>query len=383
MLSQMGTYMQIVAEGWLIYRLTDSAFTLGLVGFVAMIPLIPWTLVSGSLADRFPRRKLLFITQLALIFPPLLLAFLTWQETVQVWHIVIISFIMGALSALDQPSRQALVVDTVNKEDMDQAVALSATGYNLARVIGPVLAGWLIASFGEAIPFLINGVSFLAVAGVLALMILPENSKEPEEEGKTVVGSLLDGLQYAIQKRIILGFMAMIIIVNLFIVPYQTLLPVFSRDIYQAGAMGLGLLTTAAGIGAIIGSILVANIKSGHRGRMIIILGSVMITTAVGFALSPNFAIACIALLFASGTLVAIKVFALMFVQQEVDNKIRGRIMSIVVLFDAGVPRLGGLLAGALVVYIGAPITIVVGALGCTIFGILLYTFVPSLRRIV
>ena len=378
--SQTGTYMQLMAEGWLVYRLTNSAFSLGLVGFIAMVPLIPWTLVAGALADRLPRQALLAVTQLAQVFPPLLLAVLTWSNHVQVWHVGVINFIMGALSALDQPSRQALVADTTQPEDLDNAIALSASGFNIARVIGPALAGVLIATLGETVCFAVNGISFLAVSAALAAMRLP---KRQMTTGKCSLGtSLMDGGRYLVGERVILTLIGLMLIVNLFIVPYQTLLPVFARDILAAGAVGLGFLTTAAGVGAILSSFGVANLPPGRRGLLAVRLGVVAGVATLAFAFSWNFVLSCLVLILVSGAVVAIKVLAITFVQRQVRDDLRGRVMSVVVLFDAGVPRLGGLGAGYLTVQLGAPLTLGLGALGCLVCGMILNLLAPQLRRL-
>jgi predicted MFS family arabinose efflux permease len=370
--------MQLVAEGWLVYRLTDSAFSLGLVGFIAMVPLAPWTLVAGALADRMPRRTLLTLTQLGQVFPPLLLAVLAWSNQVQVWHVVAINVLMGALSALDHPARQAMVVDTAQPEDLDSAIALSATGVGVARVIGPAAAGVLIATLGETVCFAVNGISFLAMA--LVTMRLPK--RQMPSRRSPLLTSLMDGGRYLVRERVILALIGLMLIVNLFIMPYQTLLPVFARDILVAGVVGLGLLTSAAGVGAIVSSLGVANLPSGQRGLLTVLLGVVACVAILGFALSRNPIMSCLVLTLVSGAVAAIKVLSIIFVQRRVRDDLRGRAMSIVVLFEAGVPRLGGLGAGYLTVRLGAPLTLGLGALGCLVCGIALNLLVPQLRRL-
>jgi MFS family permease len=380
LISQTGTYMQQMAESWLVYRLTNSAFSLGLVGFITMVPLIPWGLVAGALADRLPRRTLLAATQLGQVFPPLILAALTWSHQVQVWHVVVVDFMMGALAALDQPARQALVVDTTRLEDVDSAIALTASGFNLARVVGPAVAGILIATLGETVCFTINGLSFLAVAAALAMMHLP---KCPSTTNQRSLGtSLIDGGRYLAREHLIFALIGLMIVVNLFIIPYQTLLPVFARDILSTGAVGLGFLTTAAGIGAILSSLGMANVPIGRRGLLVVLLVVTATGATLAFAFSRNFLVSCLILVLVSGAVVALKVLALTFIQRQVLDELRGRVMSVVMLFEAGVPRLGGLGAGFLAVRLGAPLALGLGALGCLVFGLIVSLLVPQLRHL-
>ena len=376
-----GTHMLLVAEAWLVYRLTDSALMLGLVGFLTMVPLAPWTLVGGALADRIPRRRLLAITQLGQVLPPLLLAGLTFSNSVQVWHVVLVDLLMGALSALDQPARQAMVVDTVPAEDRDSAVALSAAGFSLARVAGPLAAGLLVAAFGEAVCFAVDGLSFLAVAAALAAMRLPPDPR-PAPRQRSLGMSLVDGGRYLMGEGAILTAIALIVVVNLFVVPYQTLLPVFARDILSAGAVGLGLLGAAAGAGAVLGSLAVANLPGGwqlHRAAVLALAASM---AASGFAFSRSFLVSALMLVLASGLVVALKILAISVVQRQVRDDMRGRILSIVVLFDAGVPRLGGLAAGALASGLGAPLALGLGAIGCAVSGLLIRLRMPRQREL-
>ena len=361
--SQIGTYMQLVAESWLVYRLTNSAFTLGVVGFVSMIPLAPLTLVAGALADRFSRRTILTFTQIGQLVPPLVLAGLVLNNQVQVWQVVVIDLIMGAMAAIDQPTRQALIADATPSEDLDSAIALNATGFSAARVIGPAIAGLLVAGLGEAACFIINGLSFLAVAVALAAMRLPPH--QPKTSQTSITTDVVDSGRYLLGEPIILTSISIMVIINLFLVPYQTLLPVFARDFLEVGAIGLGLLAAMAGVGAIIGSLGVAYLPAARRGIIMLLLGLGASLLTIAFAVSRNFAFSCLLLILLSGAIVAIKVQAFATVHARVRNDLRGRVMSVVVLFDAGVPRLGGLGAGFLATSWGASAALGLSALGC------------------
>ncbi len=374
-----GTYMQQVAEGWLVYRLTNSALALGLVAFVIMIPLAPLTLLSGVIADRFPRRKILFLTQIGQVIPPLVLAALTWSHLVQVWHIVLIDLVMSALTAVDQPVRQALLADTVPSEGLENAIAISASGFNVARVVGPAVGGLLVAALGEAICFAFNGVSFILIAIALAAMVVPD--KIPAAAKTSIKGSLVDGVRYLAREPIIAAAIGFMIVINLFIVPYQTLLPVFARDILTAGAAGLGLLVAATGAGAILGSLGIAGLAFKNRGRVLVLLGLGAPVVMVGFTIARDLTLACLALALVSASVVAAKVLVYTFVQARVTDDRRGRIMSVVTLTDAGAPRLGGLFAGIMASLWGAPAALQLGAVSCVLCLVGLNQLLPALRR--
>ena len=372
--------MQQVAEGWLVYRLTNSAFALGFVGFVILLPLAPLTLVAGAIADRFPRRGLLFLVQIGEVFPPLVLAALTWSHQVQVWHVIIIDMLMSTLTSIDQPVRQAFLADTVPVEGLNNAIAISATGYNVARVIGPTIAGIVVALFGEAICFAFNGLSFIAVA--VALVAMHVSGRVLSAKRASLKANLIDNVRYLASERVILAAIGLIVIVNLFIVPYQTLLPVFARDLLKAGPVGLGFLVTASGAGAILGSLGIATFSSARGGWAIILLGLVASVAMVGFTIAQNLILACILLVLVSGAVVALKVLAYTFAQSRVQDDLRGRVMSVVTLSDAGAPRLGGLFAGSFATFWGAPFALQLGAIGCVICTIGLNKLIPSLRQI-
>lgn len=377
--SQIGTYMQQVAEGWLVYRLTNSALALGLVGFVILLPLAPLTLIAGAIADRFPRRNLLFLIQLGQIFPPLVLAVLTWSNLVQVWHVIVIDMVMSAFTSIDQPVRQALLADTVPSEGLNNAIAISATGYNVARVIGPTIAGIIVALFGEAICFAFNGFSFVAVAIALVAMRIPARALSANRT--SLKASLIDNVRYIRRERFILAAIGVIVIVNLFVVPYQTLLPVFARDILQAGPMGLGLLVTASGVGAILGSLGIASLPPSRRKWTVVLLSLTAAAATLGFTVAQDLIGACALLVVVSGAVVALKVLAYTIAQAHVRDELRGRVMSVVTLSDAGAPRLGGLFAGLFANVWGAPLALQLGAVGCLVCTIGLSWLMPSGRR--
>lgn len=370
-ISMAGTYMQLVAEGWLIYQLTDSAFGLGLVGFLAMIPLAPFGLIAGALADRAFKKKLLAFAQVGQMVPPLALAALVWTGRVQVWHILACSVIMGAMATIDFTSRHAMVSSVVEREDVEGTFSLAVAVYNIARILGPVMAGFVIAYVGLAAAFALNGLSFAAVLLALALM----HVKEPPAPARrqSLHANLMEVARHVFQQRTILGLLVLMIGASFFILPYQTLLPVFARDIFQAGPQGLGFLTSAAGVGAVLGAIYVTSqphVSPGRRLRLPIILTIVIAPFAAAFAFSQNMVLAALFLVIVSAGIIALKTLGTTYVQLETDDRLRGRMASILQLTEAATPRVGGLSAGFLASYFGAAISMAIGALACLAFGL-------------
>jgi hypothetical protein len=360
LVSQAGTYMQQVAEGWLIYRLTNSAFSLGLVGFIVLVPLLPWALVSGALADRMSRRTLMLLAQFGQMVPPLGLAWVIWSGQVHVWHVIVADICMAAFGALDQPTRQALVANTTDLADLDSAITISAASFSVARVLGPALAGSLIALFGETICFTVNGLSFLAVAAALLAMRLPAHS--PVAHAKSLSASLLDGLHYVRTDPVLLALIGVLLLMNLFIVPVQVLLPVFARDILASGAEGLGWLTAGAGAGAVVGSLLMLRVSTTRPWLVISWLSGVMVIALLAFAVSRNFGLSSLSLTVLTGAIIAAKVLATAQIQGRLQDEMRGRVMSLVTLVEAGIPRLGGLGIGLLAGIGGATLALSLAA---------------------
>lgn len=373
--------MQIVAEGWLIYQLTNSAFALGFVGFIAMVPLVPWSLAAGALADRMPRKTLLTVAQLGQMVPPLILAALIGLERVEVWQVVVVNLIMGAMSVVDQTTRQALIVEVTDVEDLDNAFALSAAGFNVARIVGPAVAGIVVARVGLASAFALNAMSFLAVVIALILMRVP---RRPVASRRASLGaSIVEGGRYLVGERSILALIVLMLIVSFFVLPYQTLLPVFARDVLRSGAPGLGFLSASAGLGAILGALAMTNSSAGARNRVVLALVLAVPFVTAGFALSTNIVFSCLLLVAVSGCVVALKTVGFTLIQIQTRDELRGRVTSILLLLMGAAPRVGGLAAGYLATRFEAPLALGLNALGSLVFGLLaLVTFTRWLRRL-
>jgi MFS family permease len=275
--SNIGSWMQIVAQGWLVLSLTNSPFYLGLVGLVRAVPTILLSLIGGVLADRFDRRRILIVTQSVAMISSVLLAALVILDVVTVWHILAISFVSSVFFAADNPTRQALVPDLVGRERLTSAIGLNAAAWNGAAVIGPSIAGILIAVVGVAGAFSLNAASYLAVMGVVITM--PELPRYASAK-RSVAGQLADGMRYILDQRAIWGILLLIAIPSLGARPYIQMMPVFARDVLGMGATGYGVLMAASGIGALIGALVVTSLGSSTRR------GAILLVATAGLGIS-------------------------------------------------------------------------------------------------
>jgi MFS family permease len=259
--SLIGTWMQHVAMSWLVYRLTGSAFLLGLVGFAGQIPVFVLTSFAGVFVDRVHRRNLLIVTQMLCAIQASLLAFLTLSGHIQVWHLVLLSLFLGTVNAFDMPARHSFVIEMVeHKKDLGNAIALNSAMFNSARLVGPSIAGVLVGVLGEGICFLLNAISFLAIIFTLLAMNIPK--RKTEVEYLPVFQGLKEGYRYAFGFRPILYLLVLMALIGLMGMPYMVLMPVFARDVLHGGPQTFGFLMGASGIGALIGSLYLASRRS-------------------------------------------------------------------------------------------------------------------------
>lgn len=378
--SQIGTSMQLMAQSWLVYRLTDSAFMLGLVSFAALLPVLPVSLLSGVISDRFPRRPLIILTESVLMIQALIMAALTWSGAIQVWHVIVLSFVYGAAAALEQPARLAFVVDTVGKEDLTSAVGLNAAVYNTARIVGPSLAGLLLAWIGEAGCFLLNGVSFLPV--ILALLAIRLPPRTAPRERLRVVGNLVDGFRYVWTTRTIRGMLIIVALAGLLTMPYVSLMPVFAKDILHGGSKGYGFLMAGVGAGAILGALSAATIHTGRRGRWLFwgnVLGPLFVAL---FCLSRSFPLGLALVLLAGVANAMRQTLANSLIQINTQEQYHGRVMSIFNLLFTGMSQVGTLLMGGLAEGVGAPVAVGAGALASVVLGLTFVWRMPHVRRL-
>lgn len=378
--SQVGNWMQIVAQSWLVYELTNSPLMLSLVNFAALVPVVPISLLAGVLSDRFPRRKIILASEFVLMLQALIMAVLIWQNLIQVWHVMVLSFMLGAATSIGQPARLAFVLDVVGKDDLSNAVGLTSSGNNAAHILGPVLAGFVIASFGEAACFLMNGISYLAV--ILALFAIHLSNEKQKVETMAIVGSLKDGFSYIKSKKIILGLLFTVSITSFLIIPYITLMPVFARDILKVGPGGLGTLMTVIGVGSILGALWVANLRSGTRGKWVLIaniIGSICLSI---FAFSGAYWISLLVVLMI-GTSNSIRLaLANSLTQLSTSEDYHGRVMSVFNLLFNGMSRVGALAIGGLAEFITVPWALGISALISTGVSVTIFFTMPGIRQL-
>jgi MFS family permease len=372
--------MQIVAQGWLVYRLTDSPLMLGLTNVVGLLPVVPLSLLAGVLSDRFSRRKLIIITETVLMLQALGLAYLTWLGIVQIWHVMVLSFVLGGAAALEQPARLAFVVDTVGKEDLSNAVALNSSVYNAARIVGPALAGLLVAWIGEAGCFLINGLTYLPV--ILAMFAIHLPFQQAEKEKLQVMSSLASGFRYVRDTRVIRSLLLIVAFSSFFTLPYITLMPVFARDVLEAGPEGLGFLMTAVGAGAIAGALAVANVESGRRGGWLMLgnlLGPVFLFL---FCVSRSFALSMVMVVLLGASNAVRQTLANSLIQIMTSARYHGRVMSIFNLLFNGMSRTGALGVGAVAELTGVPLALGASALISLMLGLVMLRGMPEVLRL-
>ncbi|MBE0596695.1 MAG: MFS transporter [Desulfuromonadales bacterium] len=381
--SLVGTWMQQVAVAWLVYRLTGSAVLLGVVSFAGQIPAFFCSPLAGVFADRWNRRRLLLWTQGLAMVQATLLASFVFAGTIQVWHLVVFNALLGIINAFDIPVRQSLVVEMVDKkEDLPNAIALNSSMVNSARLIGPSLAGILIAAVGEEICFLINAVSYLAVLLAIGAMRLAPAA--PRQNRKHVLLELRAGFGYAFGFTPIRAILLLIALVGLVGMPYSVLLPVFAREVLHGGAETFGFLMTAAGLGALASTIFLASRRSVvGLGRVMVIATALFGLGLIGLAFSRLLPLSLAFIALGGFGAMALIASSNTIIQTIVEDEMRGRVMSLFTMAFLGMTPLGSLAAGALADSIGPTTTLVAGGFSCLAAAAVFASRLPTLRQLV
>lgn len=381
--SLIGTWMQSLAMSWLVYRLTDSAFLLGLVNFAGQIPSFFLAPVAGVLSDRLNRHRTLVVTQTLAMLQAFLLAALTLTGEMRIGTIIALSGFLGCISAFDITTRQAFLLEMVpSKDDLANAIALNSSLVNGSRLLGPSLAGLVIAAVGEGVCFLLNGVSYLAVIAALLLMRVPAR---PRAAGPPrLLAGFLEGFRYAFGFPPLRAVLVLVAVVSLVGLPYTVLMPVFAREVLHGGPETLGYLMAASGVGALGSAVYLASRGSVLGLGIRITLGAGMFGLGlVGFAWSRNLWLS-LALLFVIGFSMMLQMAGSNTVLQTLaDEDKRGRVMSFYTMAFMGATPLGSLAAGALANRIDAPTTVLIGGGCCVVASALFARQLPQLRAIV
>ena len=405
MISVMGTWMQRIAQQWLIYQLTGSAAMLAALNLAAVLPVGPLSLWGGSLADRFPRRSILVVTQSLMMLLAFILGALTWTGMVQVWQLLLLAMALGAVSAINMPTLQSFVVDMVeDRDDLTNALALNSTIRNVARGIGPAIAGLAVATVGAAGVFFINGLTFIAVLAGLLLMRLPV--KQHLARQSKLGAHVWEAVQYVWQDRAVLVLLSLVAVSSFLAMPYIILLPVFATDVLNESAQPLldlvcsgsqalfdcqspdaliyGLLVAASGLGAVCGALVVASMPSSARRGGWLTVSSLAFPALVGcMACSRSFVLTLVLLVGVGFSFVTLNTLANTLIQISVPDALRGRVMSFYALLVLGMTRLGGLQAGLTGDHVGAPIAVGIGALACLAYALFVAWRYPGVREMV
>jgi MFS family permease len=382
-ISLIGTWLTRIATSWLIYRLTGSALLLGVLGFAGQIPTFLLAPAAGVLVDRWDRHRVLVVTQVLAMIQSGLLAALALTGVIQVWHVVALSVFQGVINAFDMPARQSLVVEMVeDRADLPNAIALNSSMVNAARLLGPSIAGVLIASVGEGYCFLIDAVSYLAVIASLLMMRLPE--RHLEARTGPMLADFKEGYSYAVKSRPIRSVLLLLAVVSLMGTPYTVLLPVIAKQVLGGGASTLGMLTAASGLGALGGAVYLASRQTVvGLGRVIVVS-----TAAFGVGLMAFSRVSVLwlslPLMFLTGGGMMLQMAASNTILQTiVEEDKRGRVMSLFAMAFFGTVPFGSLMAGVLATRLGAENTILVGGAVCVVASLVFLRQLPALRRMV
>jgi MFS family permease len=381
-ISLIGTWMQRIAMPWLVYHITGSALLLGVVGFAGQIPTFLLSPVAGVLTDRLNRYYVLIFSQIVAMLQALALTWLYYSGNIQVWHIVILSVIMGCFNAFDVPSRQSFVIDLVEKkEDLGNAIALNSLMFNGARIIGPSVAGVLLATAGEGICFLANAISYLFVIGSLFMMKVPTRKKA--KDNARIMEDMREGFKYAFGFPPIKYIILLLGIVSLMTMTYSVLMPVFAKEVLHGGSHTFGFLMGAAGIGALLGGLYLASKTTILRlGKIVPISAAVSGLGLVLLSISRYFPLSLLIMVITGLGMMLHTASSNTILQTIVDEDKRGRLMSIYTMAIMGTAPFGSLMSGGLAKIIGAPDTIFVGGVACMIGAVFFYLKLPHLEDI-
>jgi MFS family permease len=379
LLSLIGTWMQQVAQSWLIYRLTKSSLLLGGISFAGQIPIFLLGAIGGHVADLKDRRRILVTTQCASMVLAFILAMLTLTEHIHEWHIFVLAACLGIVNAFDIPARQSFLVEMVTREDLVNAIALNSSMFNGARIVGPAVAGIIVAAIGEGWCFFVNAVSYVAViAGLLMMRVAPFT---PRATSRSLWANIAEGFAFATKTAPVRALLLLVGIVSFTAMPYTVLMPVFADQIFHSGARGLGLLMGASGVGALAGSIALA-MRASIRGlgTWVAIACGTFGVALVAFSFSRHLALS-VAILIGAGMAMMVQMASSnTLIQSMVPDELRGRVMALYSMMFMGMGPLGALLAGSIAERAGAPMAIAAGGLVTLVAAIVFALRLPVLR---
>jgi MFS family permease len=378
LISLIGTWMQSVAQSWLVYRLTGSALLLGSVGFASQIPVFLFSPLGGIAADRLNRRQVVICTQIASMLLAAILAALTLSHKVQVWHVFVLASLLGVVNAFDIPGRQSFLVEMVGREDLMNAIALNSSMFNGARVIGPAIAGILVSKIGEGWCFFGNAVSYIAV--IIGLLLMRVHSPVRAAMASPLE-HMMEGFRFVDRTAPIKALLVLLGLVSLVGMPYVVLMPIFADQILHGGARGLGILMGSTGVGALFGALTLA-FREGVKG-----LGRWVAWCCAGFgaslsvfALSHSFWLSVILLLPVGYCMMLQMACSNTLIQVMVPDALRGRVMAVYSMMFMGMAPIGALLGGLSAEHLGAQRTVVIGGVACLLAAAWFARHLPKIR---
>lgn len=379
LISLIGTWMQNVAQSWLVYRMTGSPLLLGIVGFAGQIPVFIFAPLGGLIADRRRRQHIVIATQTISMLLAFVLAGLTLAHLITVWEIIVLAVLLGTVNAFDIPARQAFLGEMVGRDDLMNAIALNSSMFNGARVVGPAVAGVLVASIGEGWCFFVNAVSYVAVIVGLLLMKIPAHPREAT--GASPYEHIVEGFRFVQSRKPIRALLLLLGCISLFALPYSVLMPVFADRILHGGARAYGILMGCAGIGALGGALTLA-MRTGMRGlgRWIAISCASFGAALIAFSFSRSFWLSAILLLPVGYSVMLQTSASNTLLQAMSPDHLRGRVLAVYSMMFMGMAPIGALLAGAVAKHIGAPLTVGLGGAGAIIGAIFFGRILPQFR---
>ena len=378
--SLIGTWMQNVAQGWLVLTLTNSPFYVGLVSALGSLGVLLLTIYAGVVADRTNKHRLVIVTQALSMLPAFALAALVWTDAVGVWHVAALAAFLGVVNAFDIPARQAFIAELVGRDDLMNAIALNSSAFNAARVLGPAVAGALIGALGVGVCFFVNGVSYLAVIAALLAMRLPPYVPGPRTH--SVWAGLREVVAFIRGDRRVSAVVLLMALLSIFGFPYLVLMPVFARDVLHRGAAGYGVMMTAVGVGALAGALAVALLdRRIRKGFTLITAGVCFGVLLVAFAFSKVYLWSVVLLALTGGTMIVNNALANATIQTVVPDGLRGRVMGFYSFVFVGLAPLGAFQVGALAERIGPAGAVALGGAASALAVALAAWRVPELRR--
>jgi len=382
LVSLVGTWMQQVAQAWLVLTLTNSAFYVGLVGALGSLPVLLLALHAGTVADRMSKLKLIIITQTAAMILAFILAGLVYAKAVTVWHIIVLAALLGVVSAFDVPGRQSFFVEMVGKEDLMNAIALNSSAFNVTRVLGPAVAGILIGKLGIGMCFLLNGISFIAVIAALFAIRLPPY-RPPALPPSSTWAHIREGLAHVRHDRRMLTIVVNIAVLSILGYPFLVLMPVVARDVLGHGAMEFGWMSSAVGVGALSGALILATFSHQlPKGRVLRDAATAFGVVLAAYALARSLPLVLILLTLTGFAMIISTATTNTVLQTLTPDHLRGRTMSVFTLAFVGMGPIGAFQAGYFADKFGAPATMLVGGILCTLFTGIAFARVPELREL-